>query len=110
MVRYSLAWRNPYTQPPGPRVLKAVLVPRGERCPQEVMDLWTPGCGYAVTWELVTQQPIRRWTAEAKAVARRRNLRKRLEKKVPLFADIFEQMELARRPSYFAGGEEHAAS
>jgi hypothetical protein len=54
MVRYSLAWRNPHTQPSGPRVLHAALVTRGEKCPQEILDLWSPGCGYAVTWELVT--------------------------------------------------------
>lgn len=89
-------------------MLKAVLVPRGAPCPAEVMDLWVPGAGYCVSWQLVTQQPIRRWSTEAKAAARRRNLRRRLEKKVPLFADMFEQAELARRPGYFAGGEEHA--
>ncbi len=112
MARWSLAWRNPHTQPPPgqPRMIKAILVPRGQPCPQELYDLWTPGTGYCVGWELVTQRPIRRWTAEAKANARRRNLRRRLEKKVPLFADMFEQMELAKRPSYFAGGEEHLAS
>lgn len=102
MARYSLAWRNPYTQPPGPRVLKAMLVPRGAPCPVEIMDLWVPGGGYCVSWELVTQKPIRRWSTEAKARTRRRNLRKRLEKKVPLFADQFEAEELARRPGYFA--------
>ncbi|WP_245274509.1 theronine dehydrogenase [Mesorhizobium sp. L2C066B000] len=63
------------------------------------------GGGYSIGWELVTQQPIRRWSPEAKAKARRRNMRKRLEKKVPLFADMFEQDELARRPDYFAGAD-----
>ena len=103
MVRYSLTWRNPFTTLPGPRVLKAVLVPRGVECPPEVMELWSPGCGYAVTWELVTQRPIRRWSPEARARARRRNLRRRLEKKVPLFADMFADAEIARRPEYFDG-------
>ncbi len=84
-----------------------MLVPRGTPCPPEVLELWVPGAGYSIGWELVTQQPIRRWSTEAKAKARRRNLRKRLDKKVPLFADMFEQEELARRPDYFAGGEPH---
>lgn len=105
MARWSLAWRNPSKPPPGPRVLKAMLVPRGTPCPPEIMELWVPGAGYSIGWELVTQQPIRRWSPEAKGKARRRNLRKRLEKKVPLFADMFEQDELARRPSYYAGEE-----
>lgn len=109
MARWSLAWANPYTQPPdgGPRVVRAILVPRGERYPPEFLEGYPPGCGYGVRWELVTQRPIVRWSPEAKARTRRRNLRARLERKVPLFADMFEQQELARRPDYFAGGEDH---
>jgi len=84
------------------------LVHRGAPCPDEIKDLWVAGSGYCISWELVTQKPIRRFSAEAKAKIRRRNLRHRLQKKVPLFADIFEQEELARRPSYFAGGEDRA--
>lgn len=111
MARWSLTWRNPYTQPPEgqPRTLKAMLVTRGEKCPQEIIDLHVPGGGYCVAWSLVTQKPIRRWSPEAKAATRRRNLRKRLEKKVPLFADMFEEIELAARPDYFASGEDHRA-
>ncbi|ESY05360.1 hypothetical protein X752_26035 [Mesorhizobium sp. LNJC398B00] len=29
---------------------------------------------------------------------------------MPLFADLFEEAELTRRPSYFAGGEEQPRS
>jgi hypothetical protein len=88
MVRYSLAWRNPHTQPPGPRVLHAVLVTRGEKCPQEILDLWSPGCGYAVTWELVTQRPIRRWSKEARARVRRRNLERNDEQVSAIRSDL----------------------
>lgn len=102
LVRYSLAWRRPDVPPPGPRVLKAMLVPRGERCPPEIMALWVPGGGYSIGWELVTQQPIRRWSREAKARARVRNLQKRMQEKYPLFAETFIQAELARRPAYYA--------
>jgi hypothetical protein len=102
MVRYSLAWRRPDIPPPGPRVLKAILVPRGERCPAEIMELWVPGAGYSIGWELVTQQPIRRWSREAKSRARMRNLRQRMERKFPLFAETFIRDELERRPAYYA--------
>lgn len=101
MVRYSLAWRNPHTQPPGPRVLHAVLVTRGEKCPQEILDLWSPGCGYAVTWELVTQRPIRRWRKEARARVRRKTLERRMTAKFPLFAVEFIAQELEKRPQYY---------
>lgn len=105
MVRWSLAWRRPDKDPPDgqPRVLKALLVARGTPCPSEIMELWTPGGGYSIGWQLVTQKPIRRWTPEAKAKVRRRNLRARLEKKLPLFADMFEKAELESRPAYYAG-------
>lgn len=106
MVRYSLRWGNPYTEPTGPRIKLAVLVPRGASCPPEILAIKVPGDGYAVCWELVSQRPIRRWSTEAKARARKRNLRARLERRVPLFAEIFIAEELERRPSYFSGGDE----
>lgn len=102
MVRYSLAWRLPHEAPAGPRVLKSMLVERGSPCPPEIMQLWKPGEGYAICWELVTQRPIRRWSREAKSKARIRNLRRRMEKKFPLFAEAFIQEELSRRPQYYA--------
>lgn len=103
MVRHSLRWGNPNTEPPGPRVLKAVILPRHQPCPAEIMELWTPGGGYAVCWELVTQKPIRRWSQEARARVRKNNLRRRLVQKFPLFAETFIAEELAKRPDYFAG-------
>lgn len=42
MWRWSLTWRNPYTTPPGPRVLKTIIVPAGTPCPLEITELWTP--------------------------------------------------------------------
>ncbi|RVK75437.1 theronine dehydrogenase [Sinorhizobium meliloti] len=106
MARYSLAWRRPDLPPPGPRVLKAMMVPRGDPCPPEIMELWKPGAGYSIGWELVTQQPIRRWSQAAKANARVRNLRRRMEQRYPLFADMFIQAELERRPAYYAAEDE----
>lgn len=103
MVRWSLRWGNPTTRPStGPVVKAAVLVPRGTPCPPEILAEWVAGGPYAVSFELVTQQPIRRWSKEAKSRARRRNLRQRLEKKYPLFASMFEHQEIAARPAYFA--------
>lgn len=98
MCRYSLEWRLP-----GERVLIAVDVPAGSPVPADVMALWKPGAGYAVCWNSLTVKPIRRWSAEAKGAARKRNLRRRLEKKMPLFADMLAEEEIARRPAYFAG-------
>jgi hypothetical protein len=63
MVRYSLAWRNPHTQPPGPRVLHAVLVTRGEKLPSRnprslVAGLWLcrdVGTGDAAAYSTLAQ-------------------------------------------------------
>lgn len=80
-----------------------MIVPRGARCPPEIEALWKPGQGYAICWELVSQKPPRRWSPEAKGRVRRRNLQRRLERKYPLFVEMFIADELARRPSYFDG-------
>lgn len=106
MVRYSLAWRRPDIPPPGPNVLKAMIVVRGEPCPAEIMALWVPGAGYSIGWELVTQKPLKRWSQAAKAKARMRNLRHRMERKYPLFAETFIADEIARRPQYFAAEDD----
>ncbi|NHN89839.1 theronine dehydrogenase [Acetobacter conturbans] len=101
MVRWSLAWRNPNTAPSGPRVMAAVIVPVGTECPAEVMDKWVAGAGYAITWELVTQRPVKRWSREAKARVRKGRLKRRLERQYPLLAELLIEQELAKRPAYY---------
>lgn len=105
MVRWSIRWAHPMTAPPGgaPRVKVAILVPRGTKCPPEILDQKVPGDGWSLCWELVSQKPVRRWSQEARAKVRQRNLRQRMEKKFPLFAEDFIAAEIASRPDYFAG-------
>ena len=101
LARYSLEWRRRDIPCPGPTILAEMIVPRGARCPAEIEQMWKPGAGYAICWGLVSQRPIRRWSREAKARARRRNLQRRIEAKFPLFAQIFISAELERRPAYY---------
>ncbi len=101
--RYSLRWGNSHTTPPGDLVLASAEVPAGARCPPEVTARWVAGGGYAICVDFLDPRPIRRWSQDAKAKTRRRNLRRRLEKAVPLFADLLEAAEIARRQHYFAG-------
>lgn len=105
MVRWSIRWGHPGTEPPcgGSRVKAAVLVPRGTKCPPDLLAQKIPGDGWALSWELISQKPIRRWSKEAKARVRQQNLRRRMEKKFPLFAEDFIAAEIAGRPDYFAG-------
>lgn len=104
--RCTLAWRNPNTQPPGPKVLLAVLCDAPSQIPAEIMVMFVPGSGYSIGWECIEQRPVKRWSQAAKARVRQQNLRRRVETKFPLFADDFIAAEMARRPSYFAGSNE----
>lgn len=104
--RCSLAWRHGLKPPPNgmPRVLKAVLCDKPHPCPDEIHDLWLemgPGSGWSVGWEFIDQRPVRRWSQAAKSKVRKGNLRKRLEKKFPLFAEMFIDAELKARPDYY---------
>ncbi|WP_395678729.1 theronine dehydrogenase [Inquilinus sp.] len=101
--RYSLRWGNRWTKPTGDLVLASAEVPAGAECPAWIEALHVLGGGYAIGIDFLDPKPIRRWSQDAKAAARRRNLRRRLETAAPLFADLFEADELARRPDYFAG-------
>ena len=101
--RYTIRWGNPNKTPQGERILATAEVPAGTPCPPELSALCTPGCGYAVCIDFLSDCPVRRWSPEAKATARKRNLRRRLQRRVPLFAEIFAEAEIARRPGYFAG-------
>ena len=104
MIRWSLRWGDPYPSPPQRegRVRAAVAVPAGTPCPPEISKLWEAGSGWVICWDMIDQAPVRRWSQEAKARVRQRNLRKRTERKFPLFAETFIADELAKRPDYYS--------
>ncbi|ARW11945.1 hypothetical protein [Acetobacter sp. DmW_136] len=106
----SVFWANPNTMPPS----ESDTLPDGRslwlctvldrRVEREIIFQYAPrvrpGSGWSYGWSPLLDPP-QRWSGKRKADARRRNLRKRLEKTVPLFADQFEEQELRRRPDYF---------
>lgn len=103
MFRYTLAWGNPRVPCPGNRILVSIDTP-GSGIPAGIMSLWKPGTGYAVFCQpLLPHRKERRWSLEAKARVRRANLRRRLERKMPLFAAALYEAEIAARPAYFQG-------
>ena len=61
-----------------------------------------PGCGYAHGWTPILPPP-RRLPPDTTGRLRRTSLRRRLEARLPLLADVLEQAELTRRPGYFRG-------
>jgi len=92
-----------------PRIAIAVLCDSPHPIPVEIQQAsapgteFAPGSGWTIGWECIEQRPLRRWSKEARARARQRNLRRRIEKKFPLFAEDFIAAEIARRPEYFRG-------
>ncbi len=105
--RYSLRWGLPQRPCPGLAELVAAEVPAGANCPVEVADRWQPGSGYVVCIDFPPPAPIRQWSDERKAQARRRNLARRVEKAAPLFANELIARELEARPDYFASKNPH---
>lgn len=85
----------------------AVLCDRTGSIPLEILEVcgpgtdYAPGSGWTIGWECIEQRPVRRWSQAAKAKVRKGNLRRRLEKKFPLFAEDFIAAEMAARPHYY---------
>ena len=101
--RYSLRWTLPRTPCPGPHELASEVVEAGKPAPASVVSLWVAGAGYAVCLDFLDERPVRRWSDERKAAARRRNLARRVNRIAPLFADELIERELETRPQYFRG-------
>lgn len=101
--RYSLRWMLRHIPCPGERELVSVVVNAGEPAPEAIMSRFVPGSGYAVTLDFTEIKPVKRWSEERKAAARRRNLERRVRKHAPLFADELIERQIAERPDYFNG-------
>ena len=100
---YSLRWGLRHIPCPGAPELARAEVNAGEPCPDSVTELWVPGGGYVVCIDFPAPKPITRWSDERKAGARKRNLRRRVLKTAPLFADELIEREINDRATYFSG-------
>jgi len=100
---YSVRWSLPHKPCPGNYELASVMVDAGSPIPEEIARVHVLGSGYAVHIDFPPPGPIRRWSKDAKARARTRNLAARLERHAPLFAAELYERELNARPDYFAG-------
>lgn len=113
MIHLQFCWHNPYTEPPPglPRLLFDGVVRekhwRENKIPELVMLglRFPPGHGYSWRVSPIIHRQTKPWSKERKAKQRQRNLRARLEKKVPLFADLFYEQEIAKNPGYYEGEE-----
>ena len=69
--------------------------------PESVEHLWQPG-RVVIAWS-ANEGPPRRLSQDSLASVRQKRLRRRLEKKHPLFADELFAREIEARPDHFAG-------
>ena len=100
---WSVIWSNPYTTPPDgfPRHVyqQIPIIWDGSKPPPELLALAnTLGYGWSVYWQCVVVN-AKPWDPIKKVANRRNRLRKRLDKQVPLFADLFFEEETKR--AYF---------
>ena len=113
LARIQLKWRNPYTEPPDnqPRIIFDEVLDdvayRAGKIPAvaELEKRFLPGCGFAWHWSLAHTKPRRSWSKKTKAKQRRRNLKKRLQRQIPLFWQDAYQQELNNRPGYYKQGD-----
>ena len=68
---------------------------------EEVDPYWVPG-KVAICWNGIYPER-RKLSKEGLASVRQKRLRRRLERKFPLFADALFEEELAKKPEFFAG-------
>ncbi len=104
MIRWTLEWSNPYTQPPEgmPRFLAEEITPRYPYTkPHNLEKMTAIGDGYAVCFHLLTVKPRRQLSEETKQGIRRKALARRMKEKQPLFADAAISAALAAQPDYY---------
>jgi len=107
-VIWSIKWGNPHRTPPDgkPQCLGQKVVrydgPWGHTCPPELADLHQLGDGYSLNVTFVSKPP-RMLPQQTLASIRLKRLRRRVEKKYPLFAEQIIADEIACKPDYYAG-------
>ena len=103
---WMIRWSNPFTKPPDGKPEELLRVQReassGADMPPEIANFPTIGTGYAIhSYCLDTFLPKRTLSEETKQKIRRANLKRRLEKRLPLFAEELYEKELRAKPDYY---------
>ena len=100
---YSIRWGSPYTDPPDGIRCMAEEHTDVNVCPPGIQEL-KETLGYGSGWFICfswTRKEGTKWSLEAKQRVRRSRLRKRIEKKWPMFADQFFQEIIERKPDHY---------
>ena len=96
----TIFWANPHTQPPNGLPRKLWQGDPNSRFVDAFFEVVGLGQGYS-TGYILPEKPRKKWSREAKARNRRKRLRKRLEKKFPLLAELLYFQEIEARQDYF---------
>lgn len=105
---WTIQWGNPHTDPPAgqPRIMVERFYPVGHAharvCPPDMEAMRPIGSGYSVYWSPVTNPP-RQLPQDTLAIVRQKRLRRRMEKKYPLFAQYMIEEEMKKKPAFYAG-------
>ncbi len=102
---HSIQWSNPYTSPPSgaPRILAEVFT-LGRMAPPEFnLVQYSRGGGYVKTIAYVEEVEIKELSRESLANVRKKRLARRVNSKVPMFAEFFIEQEVAKKPDYYDG-------
>lgn len=101
---HKIEWSNPYTNPPGnaPRVLAEVFTLES-KAPEGFDNHRTLGGGYSLTICSVSIPTNRQLSQDALKSVRRKRLQRRIENKVPMFAEHFIEQEISKKPEYYNG-------
>ncbi len=107
-VRRAYEWSNPYTEPPEgkQRVMVEVFCRYSDfnsrELPPEIEAVFQFGDGYGATITFINEPP-KQMSQEALTSIRQKRIRRRIEKKYPLFAEEMIAEEIALNPDYFNG-------
>lgn len=108
-ITYSVRWGNPYTEPPDGMSRVALRITRSalpsgnpKYMPDEIRNHPLLGVtGYCIGLDFESEKPPRRLSLETKQKIRRGRLRKRLDRKFPLFADEMYASAVTGNPDYY---------
>lgn len=102
---FQVRWSNPYKPRAEGQPLVLLEITRdgssGDVPPEIAALAMTPG--YCIAVGPAFDRPRRQMSQEQKFRMRRRNLERRLNRKLPLFAADLVAADIAARPEYFGG-------
>ena len=110
---WFIRWNNPYTEPKyGKHVLAEFYYDADDdtarqKIPDEVNRYYDEndlkGSGYGIHWKPISAPSRKQLSQEKLGEVRKKRLKRRIEKKYPLFSEQFIEEEIKKKESYYDG-------